>query len=82
MRSRSALTVPSGNATAGGEKNDVFWSIEHALYVFSAGKCYKQKRVRLGYEKNNATLYFVPMSDTNDRKRVSVSKALHFVFKM
>jgi len=51
MRSRSALTVPSGNATAGGKKNDVFLMIEHALHLFLAGNCYKQKQVRLEYER-------------------------------
>ena len=50
MRSRSALTVPSGNATAGSKKNTVFWVRKHPCLFFSAGKCYKQKRVRLEYE--------------------------------
>ena len=72
MRSRSALTVPSGNATAGGEKNDVFWSIEHALYVFSAGKCYKQRPVRLQYEPGPEMLPNLRCAYANSYERAMV----------
>jgi len=50
MRSRIRTNQSSGNATAGSAKNAVFWLIEHALHLFSAGKCYKQTPVRLRYE--------------------------------